>query len=283
MSRTIELVGVNGVTRILACDTAGPYDLRPDNGLWGMTSYELKGRRQINVDGESVDEVIAQPRTFAVPILVKGATQAAIDTAMADLAPLLNPDQGDCRIIVSRTLANGNTRQREIVARYVSGYEGIAIKRDSQRNAIVPLVFRAYYPWWRDIGAVERFHSEQFLDAIGAGVNVVAAVNEGDVRTWPKIGVWGAATSIQNVELANLTTGQTIRLVQVIEAGHVLSIDSDPATQSVLLDNFNIYSSTVDPFSDFWPLEPGLNWLMFRGLGANGFFSLRWEHRYNTC
>ena len=275
--RKVELIGANGARHTLVCDDDGPYDLRPDSGLWGMTGYAIQSRRSVAAAGEIVDSVQPLPRTFKVPILVKGTTENDVDLMLGNLARLLDPNI-DIRIVFWR--ADGS--KREIVARYLSGGENLAVPHPDKRHIIVPLVFRAFHPFWRGVNDEGEEVTDQFFDAGFGGANPVFILNRGDVKIWPEIVLTGPA---ENIEAASLTTGKVFRIIRNILPGHVIRIDSNPETRRVLVNDFPDYAGSVDPFSEFWPLLPGWNNVVIRGVSPlnEGKWNVRFRAEYDTC
>jgi hypothetical protein len=262
-TRTVTLIA-NGVRRVLAC-SAEPSQLGTGAQLWGGTSYAINSRRVALIPGERVDTVQAQPRTFVVPVFVEGATELEVDQNLADLLADLNPAE-DCRILYRR--ADG--AERELVARYPGGGDAVAAAAEAgylQRHVRVPLVFRAHFPYWRDLttGLVVSGPTT-FQDGRGAGSNEVTFTNPGDVECWPELIITGHAEAI---EVTNLTTGGVLRVVEVIPVGSTLRIDADPGSFGVWIDDVEA-DGAMDTATDWWPLAPGVNELLVRGNTATG-------------
>lgn len=275
-SRTVVLYGAHGQTRILLCDAASPINLTPDNGLWGVTGVEYGTRKVAGSPGERVETVRRTPRTFSVPVIIKGDTELEVDQRLGELESILDPSR-DVRIVFRRP----DNTSREITARYLSGAENLAVKYPIHRQIKVPLVFRAHYPFWRSSDGLGAYDAS-FNDAGFAGSNYFHIINNGDVPTWPEITINGPA---ENVECTNLVTGQVFRLVRVLPAGEGVRIDTDPNTFGVYLNYWQGFPTVVDPYSEFWPLVPGLNRLIFRAIspGNAGTFSLRWRDEFGTA
>lgn len=251
-------------------------DLTPDNGLWGVTGVEYGTRKVAGAPGERVETVRRSPRTFSLTVLIKGKTELEVDQFLGELESILDPTR-DVRLVFRRT--DGSSR--EITARYLSGAENLAVKYGQHLQIKVPLVFRAHYPFWRSSDGLGTYQAS-FNDAGFAGSNYFEVYNNGDVPTWPEITVNGPA---QNVECTNLVTGQVFRLVRVLPAGEGVRIDSDPNTFGVYLNYWQGFPTVVDPYSEFWPLVPGLNRLIFRAVspGNVGTFSLKWREEFGTA
>jgi hypothetical protein len=106
----------------------------------------------------------------------------------------------------------------------------------------------------------------------------------GDVPAWPEITINGNA---ENIECANLVTGQVFRIVRVLPGNETVRVDTDPNTFGVYLNNWQGFPTVMDPYSEFWPMVPGLNRLVFRAItfGANplGTFTIKWREEFGTA
>lgn len=286
--RTVTLRG-GGTSLVVAC-SAEPYQLGVGAQLWGTAPYAYTSRRVANIPGERVDNIQALPRTFALPLIVEGATELEIDQRLGALGTILAPDS-ELQVIFERP--DGTTRA--ISAFCIGGREAVSATSEAghlQRVVPVPLVMRAYWPYWRSVAdQVDTVGPATFNDGRGAGSNQVTVTNGGDVACYPEITVTGYA---ENVEAVNLTTGKVWRVLEILEVGDVLRIDTDPRTPGVWLNDVLAYNiggrHVVDPISEVtgWHLVPGANHLLFRGntsTGAEaiGGFTLRWREQFETC
>lgn len=277
--RTVELVGADGTQHTLACDPVADYQLGTRAGLHGLTGYSIESRRIANIPGERPGIVHAEPRTFAVPIVVKG-TESEIDTALGALGRILSPLR-DTRIIYTRP----DGTKREISARCLNA-DVVDLAHFKSPGAKVPLVFRAFNPFWRATVEDEQSTSATFVDYSDAGAsNVLAITNSGDVDVWPEITITGPA---DNVEALNLETGQVWRIIRVIEAGETVRIQTDPDRGSSvwLNDDLNWTDVMSATTAEFWPLVPGLNRVMMRAssvASSIGSFDIRFLERFDTC
>jgi hypothetical protein len=275
-TRKVVLYGAHGQRRTLVCDDTGPLQLRPDNGLWGVAPVAITSRQVLGAAGEAIETVRTQPRSFAVPVLAQGSTEQAVDEVLGSLGSILDPNR-DVRIVYSRP--DGSAR--EITARYQSGGESLAVKSSHHNAVVVPLVFKAFYPFWRSADGV-RVYSETMRDAGYADLNAVNITNAGDVDVWPEITINGYA---ENVECTSLNTGQVFRCRWILTEGETLRVDTDPRRFGVYLNEAQGYSTAMDPFSEFWPLQPGLNRLIIRGITfqrPGGRLTVRWREEWET-
>ncbi len=281
-TRTVTLIGADGTRRTLVGDDTAPYQLKSAAGLWGIAPYAHTSRRMGSIPGERLDQVVAQARTLVVPVQVHGTTEAEVDSLLGGLGSILRPGS-DVRILYQRP----GGEQREITACYQDGADAIAAAARTgylQRHVTVPLVFKAYWPYWRQvIDSVRTSGVVTFNDAFGAGSNLVLLDNQGDVDCWPE---WRINGHTDYVEALNLTSGKMWRSTEIIPAGSTLRVDTDPRSQGVWVNSGALW--TLDPFSEPWPLRPGVNWILVRGSTTDGTqtignFEIRWRRNYETC
>jgi hypothetical protein len=270
----------DGLSRVVHC-SAEPYKLKPNAGLWGTTSYAVTSRRVGQIPGEKVDVVQAQPRTIVVPIQVEGTTELEIDQRLASLITSITPPS-ETRIVYHRP----DGSEREITGLYTAGGDGVPAMEKAgelQRHVTVPLVFKAYWPYWRSVASPTSVSGPTvFNDGRGAGINQVDVVNWGDVDTWPVVTVIGYAEAI---EVANMTTGQVWRITEILKVGDTLRIDTDPRSFDMSINGASAYKA--DALSSWWPLVPGVNRLLFRantstGTEPIGAVTLRWHEHFET-
>ncbi len=277
--RVVTLIGADGSRHTLMCDDSGPYDLGVEGQLHGMAPYALSSERVANIPGEKLDNVTARPRTFGVPFLIKGTSETDMDERIAALGSILSPRRD---VIVQYERADGSVR--EITARYLSGANALNMRRTGQRHLKAPIVFRAFWPYWRSTTAeLQDWGPAAFDDGRLGGSNNIEVVNGGDVETWPEIIITGHAEAI---EFVNLGLGQVFRIKEIIEVGDTLRIETDPRAFGVYINN--VYSQfAVDEISEFFPLVPGRNRIILRGnsngVDPIGTFWVRWLEQWETC
>ncbi|MEM9135696.1 MAG: hypothetical protein AAGE88_25425 [Actinomycetota bacterium] len=280
--RTIELVSSVDQNHIrLVCDTDGPYWLG-EAQHYGVGTWDVSGRKTGLVAGERFEAVTAAPRLVSVPILIEGATEQEVDVFLGTLGRMVNPQSGPCRIIHQRPDGYG----REISAYYVQGGERVRVEHNGKRFVRVPLVFRAMDPpFWRPTARSDDLETAQFDDAYASGSNYVEIVNGGDVEVWPR---FRFTPPVQNIEIASLNTGQVFRIIRKV-FGEQIDIDTDPRGFQVLLNQADAFDALMDPNSEFFPLQPGVNRLIFRAAGQSsatigdvGIYQMWWRILYDT-
>lgn len=279
--RTVTLIGSDGTRHVLAC-SAEPYQLSTDAQLWGTAPYRFVTRQVAQIAGEQVEGVQALPRTIVVPVIVSGASELEVDRNLGALGAMLSPVD-DVRLVYTRP----DGTERELAARYVGGGDAVAAGSeagDLQRYVRVPLMFRAYWPYWRATSAaLASIGPTTFLDGRNQGSNQATATNAGDVECWPEITITGYSEAIEG---ASLTAGKAWRVRRILTATDRLRIDTDPRTFGVFVNDVADYTA-LDPLSEFWPLYPGDNYLLFRGNTLTGTetigtFTVRWRPQYET-
>lgn len=282
-TRSVTLIGADGTRHVLACSSE-PYQLGVNAQLWGTAPYSVTARQLGAIPGERVERVRALARDVLIPIQVEGTTELEIDRRLGALGAMLSPT-AELRVLYRRP--DGTTR--ELTGRAVSGMERIQATDRSghlQRHVRVPLVVRAHYPYWRDTAtSISVAGPTTFADGMLGGSNVVDVTNTGDVDTWPELTITGLANG---ADLLNMTTGQVLRISERIESAQTCRIDTDPRTRSVVIND--AWSWPIDALSEFWPLVPGPNRLLFRTWSdypattpAIGTFTIRWRANYETC
>ncbi len=230
------------------------------------------------IPGETVTNVRARPRDIAVPVVIHGETEADLENAINSLDGFLNSIEGPSRIVWTRAAGN----EREITAHYLTGAETIRIvDLDNHRHVEAQLVFRAHFPYWRDFAGEHIGSVGTFLDSAGAGITHTTLTNDGTIRTWPQIIIDGPC---ENIELANVATGQVLRVTEILAVGQTVRIQTDPRFRAVYLDDV-WQPSVLDPSrADMWPLLPGDNPIVLsaRSPGDAGAWQISWQRLYDS-
>lgn len=280
MSDTVTLIGDDESSHIIACPT-GPLELGPSPGLWGLPPTSFGSTRVANIPGERLDDTHTEPRDMPVPLQIRGDDHDDLVTQLGTLQGILRPGH-PIRLVFAR----GGGTTREIVCYCVQGAEAIEITDHEESVAVAPLILRAYDPWWRDFGVDEATYGETFDNGLEADENPFSVVCASDIdETWPEITIDGP---IENVHFAHRDLGRVLRVTHVLPAGQQIRIVTDPARRDVWLNGEQDWT-VLDPAEmDFFPLIPGTNALMARGIDASGAatpgsFELRWSPRYSSC
>jgi hypothetical protein len=279
-TRTVTLVGADGTRHVLACSDE-PMQLGIAAQLHGTAPYSTTSRRVGLIPGERPEVVQALPRTLVVPVLVQGGSELAVDQELAKLGAILRPTD-DLTLIYKRP----DGTERQLLVRYTGGGDALAGFAEAgwrQRSVTVPLVFRAYWPYWLSPSAPTQVHGpEEFDDGWAAGSNLVTITNAGDVDVWPEFIVTGYT---EGIEFMSLTLGRTIRVTRIIQIGDELRIVTDPRNFGTYINGVGDY--VLDARSEPWPLEPDANVILAVGATATGAepigsFQIRWRPQFET-
>lgn len=279
-TRTVVLQG-NGTRLTLAC-SAEPYQLGLASTLWGTAPYAItSSRRGALLAGETVDAIHAEPRTFALPVIIEGATEAQVDQRIGALGAILSPTAGPCQVTYTRP----DGTSRAITAYALDGASNLAatgVAGYLQRHVEMRLVMRAHFPFWRAVDVVEGTSSGTFADALFGNSNPLELTNNGDVETWPEIIVAGPCEAIEGF---NLSTGQAWRIREQLGAGDRVRIVGDPQRREVWLNDDTRQDVLLPTVAQPWPLLPGVNRVYLRAINPTGLgsWSMRWPLLYETC
>jgi hypothetical protein len=111
----------------------------------------------------------------------------------------------------------------------------------------------------------------------GGVVGQLLVDNAGDAATPPRLKVSGPVT---NPIIANVTTGEEIRLIYTLAEGEYLEVDTRPDNVSVLLNgSSNRYSVLDFVNSQIWELAPGVNDVRLRAtaVAAPATLTVNWR------
>ncbi len=279
-SHQLRIIGpAPDFTRQTFINCPTPYSLTPGSTVRALGRNRITSRAVgANIPGETVTLIRARPRDIAVPIVIHGANETELETAIDGLDGFLNSIEGPSRLIWTRA----DTTEREITAHYLSGAETLRITDiDNHRHVEGQLLYRAHFPYWRDFTGQHQGATGTFLDSAGAGITHTTLTNTGTVRTWPQIIIGGPC---ENIELANVATGQVLRITEILAAGQTVRIQTDPRFRAVYLDDV-WQPSVLDPSrADMWPLLPGDNPLVLsaRSPGDAGTWSISWQRLFES-
>lgn len=278
--RTIELLDVDGIPIVLSVHDAGPYELAGGSRLHGRSPHRINTRRLGRIPGETRESTEVLPKRFAVPVQVQGTTEQEIDERLGDLSARLSATV-DHRLVYTRP--DGTTRQ--ITAAYEGGSELTSVQHRDKRFVVVPLQFLALFPYWRQVGVDVEKQVAPINDGYAAGANVITINNLAEIdETWPE---WIITGHAENIEALNRTSGLLWRITEVVPLGSELRIDTDPKSFGVWLDDVELFEA-ADAYSQWWPLLPGVNDIIFRansnaGVDPVGQVTVRWRPLFESC
>lgn len=279
-TRTVVLEG-NGTRLTLAC-SAEPYQLGLAATVWGSAPYAVaSSRRGALLPGETVDTIHAEPRTFALPVVIEATTEAEMDQRIGALGSILSPTAGPCQVVYTRP----DGTSRAITAYALDGISNVPATAEAgylQRSVEMRLVMRAHFPYWRAVDVVEGSSVGVFADATLGNSNPIELVNDGNVDTWPEVIVAGPCEAIEGF---NLSTGQAWRIREQLGAGDRVRIVGDPRSRGVWLNDDTRQDVLQPTMAQPWPLLPGLNRVYLRAINPTGLgsWAMRWPLLFETC
>lgn len=257
------------------------YTLAPKASVRGGAVWAVESERLgYSTPGEVVTNIRATPKPIVLPLVVRGDSETGLDADLAVLSKILNPSTGPCQILYRR--ADGT--QREITATYLSGAERILTgDMNRVRHSELTLTFRAHNPFWRQVDLTNGESTGNFNNGYFADQNQLTVTNVGDINVWPE---WRLTGPLQNIQLANISTGQVFRIHASIATGDEIRIVTNPNERGIWLNN-NVQWTVLDPtLSDLWPLLPGVNQLLFRAIyqvdEVGGAWRMRWPILWET-
>ena len=262
----------------------------------GMEGVNTLGRQLPYHDGETHLGLYTPRREVTVVLDILAATQSALVTAEQALRRLLNPYvDADVPGVLRFTRANGVVRAIRCFP--VAIGENSADRRVfAARRAIR---FVAADPWWYDpdmrvVGAfLLAAGGLEFPWFEGATIgfpattmdNIITAVNEGDVDTWPVIVVEGPG---EDPVFTNNTSGKVLSCTEsggiTLDADDTLTVDMEAATIEWYDDSEDTTTSmlgTLTAASEFWPLVRGANEIrLVMASAPSGTINVTWYDRY---
>lgn len=264
MTETFEWIDADG--GFLTISGPGVTTYQVDMGVSGR--YMPKPRVQADgVPGQAggrLRRVDHDVREFVLPLSIAAATESTLRGLLRDLMYRMDPTRGEGKLRVTSPVGD----QREITCLYAAGLEGDEKDEVSGPGfQAFPVAYTAYDPYWYDISptgktfsvvAVANFFPIFPLHLTASQLVVDDTVtNNGDVETWP---VWTITGPGTDINLLNLTTGQTLDFTATLGTGESITVDTNPNIKSVTLgDGSNVYSLVDWTVSSLWPLARGVN------------------------
>ncbi len=257
-------------------DLTGQPDLQVLLGMegHGMPPVELVEDTIPQQPGARLAEVQIKPRPFKLPLRVIGAIEYAVIRRYGDLVRAFWPKRGWGRIGI---VAPGGGTARELTCRHAGGME--LVEGDPFVGYVLEAtaLFRAFDPYWYDTAEQTLSYkqgdtrAEWFPGLIYPPLSLASSSifatpvvdNPGDDDAWPRWTITGPANQ---VVLANITTGQDLRLAVTLGTGESLTIDTRLGRKSARRnDGSNCYPQDG---SALWALQPGPNDLQIQIGGA---------------
>jgi hypothetical protein len=204
--------------------------------------------------------------------VIKGATPAEVDAEIARVSGQLNPQYGDCRLVIE----GESGRIYDIPVTYTSGFQP-AREHDRSLHAKCRVTFRAHQPYYRAVDVIEvgidfpvtgsgavttswdapiDWDAPVGWDGSDVGVDGTVRVAVPVTATAPSWPTWEITGPADTVTLHNGTTGETIEWSGVVGAGETLVIQTEELSRSVRIDGSTAWLGLTDA-SRFWSLKPG--------------------------
>lgn len=263
--------------------------------LWGIQGHGLPPIAFVEeaipaYDGARLRDVTFKPREIDLPIVLKGATEAAIWQQQRAVLAWFNPTRGDGTLRIQAP--DGTTR--ELTCRLKDGLQG-----DLRTSTAGPLfrktilVLRAVDPFWLDASVVTDTYELSVSSATffpffpirltnSTLFNAPVVDNIGDVDAYP---IWTVTGPGSTITLRNLSTDKLLGTSRALLDGETLAIDTRFGMKSITFDDgtgpTNDYAS-LSAASEFWTLQPGDNSLQLEmsGTTADSQITLRYVPRY---
>ena len=260
-------------------DCPGGIDWLKGRGGGDMPLFEQLEDDVVDGDGAEIRGVRALPRTYLMPIAVKGEDFDAWRALEQRVLQLFNPLSGDGRL----TIVQPDDTRRILTCRYAGGAEGDSIVDPGGRYwyRIWALKLRAVDPWWYATepttvtfgapGTLPFFpllpvHLSRSQVLGEATINLV-----GHVRTW---GVWtihGPANG--PAVLRSETQGRQLTLdltgEHELAAGQTVTVDMRPGRQGVRGPDGSPWWSARVGNPEMWELQPGTNTIRLEVAGGD--------------
>lgn len=270
---TWTLYGTDGTEVPLSDCTAGTIHLGVGpTGLFGLPPVEFSSVPSPTLSaGSRRGDARYRERLIALDLVIRRDTPEEVDEDIALVASLINPQHGDCRLVVSTP-----TDSYDLVITYTSGWQ-IGREHGQSKHVSARCTFRAHDPWWRALSTEEQiidfpvtgsgitgtdwdvdddWDADLDWDGFDAGADgstIVAAVLSSTAPAWPRWEIAGPAT---RVELHNATTGLSFDWEGNLETGQILSVGMAEDDRHVRVDGVDAWVGLSDE-SRMWYLKPG--------------------------
>lgn len=248
-------------------DRTGGYFCQPGRTGFGMPDREVV-YDSLPAGGGILRDIVDQVRVLALPLRIEGSTA---DQYLARFARM----QAACRHprllgeVVPGTLTVGlpDGSSRSISALYNGGLDVTEDDMDDllMAGASFPrLEFLALSPYWvgGSVSATWAIDaSVTFFGAMPLTLSASQVLGEvtldvpGDAPSPPIWTITGPGTPT----LTNNTTGRSFAFADAISSGRTVTVDTRDDQLTVIDDLDADLYSTLEPFPDLWPLEPGVN------------------------
>jgi hypothetical protein len=259
----------------------------PSPGMTGIYGQPITivAHQVPNKPGDVVQYIQTLPGDVRFPLTIFGNDWSDIEVARRDLLEATRPGRGTGKL---RHTANDGT-VRDLNCIEIGRFADIVSRTPSAFRT--SLVFRASDPYWYDTdyssqlllpaGATSFFGSPMLPIKLSAGgvSGGFTLENMGQAEAWP---LWTITGPGVNPILTNATTGDVLTLTITLTAGQVLTIDTNPATMTVMRENGSDQWAAVSSLSNLWSLVVGANVIQLGMTGTTSASSLQvsWKNRW---
>ena len=237
-----------------------PYQLSIVEGL-GEVEAEIQSQRAPYQDGDTLIDVILQPRHMTIELKIHGKDAAETESNRRKFASVFNPKLG---LGILKYVRDGEVRIIKVVAESVPSFpDGTTNRQTTFQKAL--LYLKAPNPYWRSTSITEEPAFEPLFEfpfegefEMGMQRDQRIIFNDGDAPAPLQIEFFGPAL---NPKIINNTTGEFIRIKQELHEGERMMIDTTDS--SVFFINVDGEARNVFPWID-------LNTTFFKlGIGEN--------------
>lgn len=270
---------------------AAPYRLLALDGI-GPVAVEPQTIKSPGQAGATAVDILVPPRVVVLQALLQAADNAALWALRSAVS----------RAMVAQPVRHGEAQETGRLVFERDGMAAVEIEA-IPRSASVPaprggvgvlpidLEWLCPYPYWRDEEDVAvalegeggfEFSLEFSLEMTSNNVQQ-EIVNAGDVDAPIVARIYGDCT---DASLINDTTGETLTVVDQIEADQYVEISTAFGDKRVELVDGGVRTSIMDRVDlsggdDFWSLRPGANTVRFdAGVNVSGRATVAWRQRY---
>jgi len=238
-------------------------------------------------DGETYIDTLFDPRTVTVEFYILGADRQELFNRRRTVHQHFNPKYGLGTLVWEDD--SGSAYCLDCIPLEIVFQDGKGLGPTYQQSIIQ---FLAPNPFWYESTQIEKIlvgfsgglsFPFSFPISFGTVTSLITITNEGNVNTPVTIMFHG---EVNDPEIVNLTTNETISVTKDIADGEILIINTAFGNKSVQIYSGGNYSDAfeyVDPDSVFWQLIPGGNQVRYLASfeGDNSYCQILFYNRYS--
>lgn len=242
--------------------------------------------------GTQLRRVSTGPTKLTVPLLIEGASSAAIEGLLDDLREWVFPgteyqdEPSKCGFRVNRD--DGTTRQIDGI--YVEGLGGNdALGRLSAHHRL-NLVLHADDPYWSDIadtvvtfttgaGLPLWFPYYPYYLSPSSVLSEQTVTNSGQLEAWP---IWVISGPGSGPIITNVDTGEYFTFGVTLGTGETITVDTRPRRKTAVRSDGTEVSGLMSSASVFWPLTKGANTVrvVFSSTTSDSYVTCNYRRRW---